>query len=358
MAKVTKIRKRDGSIVPFDPEKIAVAIEKAILSVKRKDGRLAKKLAQQVVSNVEKHFTQKVIPTVEDVQDIVEEVLIKSKLADVAKSYILYRQKQKEIREFRTFLGVRDELKLGANALKVLVRRYLLRDEKGNVVETPARMFRRVAKTIAAVDTQYKKGVARRTEEEFYELLSKLEFLPNSPTLMNAGTRLGQLSACFVIPVGDSLPEIFDAVKQMALIHQSGGGTGFNFSKIRPRGDIVKSTKGVASGPVSFMRIFDMTTEIIKQGGKRRGANMGILNADHADILEFVTRKSEEGFLANFNISVAVNDKFMEAVIKNKEWKLINPRNNQTVKTLDAKDLFEVIVTNAWRTGDQTQRQH
>ncbi|MBI4145760.1 adenosylcobalamin-dependent ribonucleoside-diphosphate reductase [Candidatus Woesearchaeota archaeon] len=350
MVHIAKVRKRDGTIVPFQPEKIKLAISKALTSVKRKES-LAGKLADQAVKEAEKHFT-KILPTVEDIQDIVEEVLIKNKLVDVAKSFILYREKHKELREFKTFLGVRDELKLTANAIRVLANRYLLRDDKGNITETPARLFRRVAKAVAQADQLYKKGAVKKTEDTFYQMLSSLEFLPNTPTLMNAGTQNQQLSACFVLPVGDSLEEIFDAVKWTALIHQTGGGTGFSFSKLRPAGDIVRSTKGVASGPVSFMNVFDMTTEVLKQGGKRRGANMGILHCTHPDILEFITVKSREETLRNFNISIAATDEFMEAVAKKKEYLLVNPRTNQKTKTLNATEVFDLIIANAWKTGD------
>ncbi len=352
MVRINKVRKRDGSIEPFQQQKIEIAISKAITSVKRKDGPLSKKLGAQVAKELEKHFTPKVIPAVEDIQDIVEEVLIKNRLTDVAKAFIIYRVQHKEIREFKTFLGVRDELKLTTNAIKVLASRYLLRDDKGNISETPARLFRRVAKAVAAADALYKKGALKKTEDEFYEMMANLDFMPNTPTLMNAGAPVGQLSACFVLPVGDSLVEIFDAVKYTALIHQSGGGTGFSFSQLRPRGDIVKSTKGAASGPISYMRVFDMTTEILKQGGKRRGANMGILRCDHPDIIEFITSKSREDMLQNFNISVAATDEFMNAVNKETEYDLINPRNKQKVKRVNAKEVFDLIVANAWRTGD------
>jgi len=349
---ISKIRKRDGRIVQFETEKITNAIYKAILAVKGKDGEVAKNISNQVVAIIADKFKGK-IPTVEDVQDTVEEVLIKNGYSEVAKAYILYRQKRTELREAKRLLGVSDDLKLAVNAIRVLENRYLLKDEKGNVIETPAEMFRRVAHAIASVDCLYdKKADAKETEEEFYYALANLEFLPNSPTLMNAGTDIGQLSACFVLQIEDSIESIFDTLKQMALIHKSGGGVGYSFSKLRPRGDIVKSTMGVASGPVSFMRIFDVATDVIKQGGKRRGANMGILRVDHPDIVEFITAKEKEGVLANFNISVAVTDSFMKAVEANEDYNLINPRTRKSEKKLHARDVFDLIVTMAWRTGD------
>lgn len=338
---VQKIRKRDGRTVEFDRSKIANAVFKAFIATKSKDGKRAEEIANQVVKNIEERIPG--IPGVEDVQDIVEVVLIKNGYAAVAKAYILYREKRAQIRKAKGFFGVRDELKLSVNAVRVLERRYLLKDEHGNVIETPTELFRRIAKAIA-LDPE--------SEEEFQSMLTNLEFLPNTPTLMNAGTDLGQLSACFVIPVEDSLVGIFDAVKHMAIIQQSGGGTGFSFSRLRPSGDIVKSTKGVASGPVTFMRVFDTTTDVIKQGGKRRGANMGILRADHPDIIEFITSKTKEGFLTNFNISVAVDDKFMKAVLEDGEYELINPRNKEVVKKVRARDMWNLIITMAWRTGD------
>lgn len=352
MAIITQIKKRDGSIVPFAPQRIENAIFKAMEATRIGDRSLAGKVTEKVVNILEERF-EKTAPGVEDIQDIVEEVLMTQGFPVVAKAYILYREKRAGIRRLKRTIGIQDDLKLTVNALKVLEKRYLLRDEDGNIIETPRELFKRVAKTIAGVETKFDPSAdIKRLETCFLDMMLKSEFVPNTPTLMNAGVFSGQLSACFVLPVEDSIIDIFDSLKNMAIIHQSGGGTGFTFNHLRPRSDIVRSTKGVASGPVSFMKIFDAATGVMKQGGKRRGANMGILNVDHPDIVDFIVSKSDMVTLSNFNISVGITDEFMEAVNKKKDWKLINPRTKKAVREIGAEHLFELIVNNAWRTGD------
>ena len=407
---IKNVIKRDGSKVPFDKTKIVMAIYKAMLSVKTGSMEDANKFADLVLGEMEKTSKE---PNVELIQDTVENVLMTEKIdhksyVPVAKAYILYREKRKTIREEKQLIGVNDDLKLTVNAVKVLESRYLFKDSEGKIIETPKQMFHRVAVHLGVIQGLYdyinyqknkkvnnngevyasvskteieelkrafselkkeyeikgtfddfmdflqtKKTLVNYYIDRFEHVMSNLEFVPNSPTLMNAGGALGQLSACFVLPVDDSIDSIFNALKATAEIHKSGGGTGFSFSRLRAKDDIVASTKGVASGPVSFMRIFDVTTDVIKQGGKRRGANMGILNYNHPDIMDFVMSKdSENKVLSNFNISVAADDEFFEKLDNNDYIDLLNPRDKKPMAKIKASMLWNSIISQAWKTGD------
>ncbi|PIY60681.1 ribonucleoside-diphosphate reductase, adenosylcobalamin-dependent [Candidatus Woesearchaeota archaeon CG_4_10_14_0_8_um_filter_47_5] len=350
----TRVKKRDGSIASFDKEKIAVSIFKAAQSVGGKDDRRAAFLADKVVEMLEERFTHThAMPSVEDVADAVEFTLIEHNHATTAKAYILYRYQKKKERDAKAALmgGAYEKTALSMNALTVLEKRYLKKDKDSNVIETPGQMFHRVAENIAQADSFYGTSPAK-SARTFFDMMDALEFLPNSPTLMNAGTDLQQLSACFVLPVGDSMEEIFNAVKYAALIHKTGGGTGFSFSRLRPKDDTVRSTTGVSSGPVTFMKVFNTATDVVKQGGRRRGANMGILRIDHPDIMDFIFAKSSGKQFQNFNISVAVTDAFMEALTNNGDYELINPRTGLPAGKLNARHVFESIISNAWARGD------
>lgn len=349
---ITNILKRDGRTVKFDPGKITQAIFKALMATHEVDGE-KKSLAEakRLTPIAVELFTRTVngeMPSVETMQDVVEQVLMAAGHYRTAKAYILYRVEHKEVREAKQLIGVKDDLGFSLNQLKVIERRYLRHDEEGKPVESPKQMFQRVAQAVAANEKKDRK----KWQEQFYEIISRLEFVPAGCYLRGAGTKRQMLANCFVLPVEDSMEGIFNAVKWMAQVHQKGGGTGFNFSKLRPRGDYVTTSGGFSSGPVSFMKVFDAATRQVMQGGFRRGANMGILNIDHPDIFDFITCKTEEHEINNFNISVGATDKFMQAVAKDRDFDLLNYRTSEVVQTVSARALFDQIVTLAWRTGD------
>lgn len=419
------VKKRDGRIVPFDKSKIVMAIWKAEKAVGNKDRAIAEELADVVVRHLEEKFRDQ-IPTVEEIQDVVERVLMESGLARTAKAYILYRQKRSEIREEKKKILEKDQIDevdkaFDLNALRVLKSRYLRKDEKGKLIESPKELFIRVATHVGIASLLYDERIYRKEGGEpfpdepfnpkeyegkvsigkyklnefhlealkraydrlnregklklswsefferldagefaeyekeidiFYNLMVSKKFLPNTPALANFGNYLGMGSACFVLDIDDSLESIMDTLKNAALIFKAGGGVGYNFSKLRPEGDFVKTTSGIASGPVSFMRLFDTMTEVIKQGGIRRGANMGILNINHPDIQKFIKAKEGNRTLRNFNISVLILGDFWKYYEEGKQYPLINPRTGEPVEYVDPRQLLDMIAYQAWENAE------
>ncbi|MAE42530.1 ribonucleoside-diphosphate reductase [Candidatus Woesearchaeota archaeon] len=422
---ISEIKKRDGSVVEFEKSKIANAILKAAGSIGGQNKEEAEKLADGVVKELEKQAEG--IPTVEQLQDLVEKILIETGHVKTAKAYIVYRQKRAEQRKEKMKVLEKDYLdevdkRFDVNALRVLKSRYLRRDEKGKLIEDPKQLFTRVAVHLGIPEIFYDEqvydvnsnqnvfeigdfnpaeygnkfsigkyklnryhmeGMRRVYErynkekkmkvswsqflelleqghfkeyekfvEEYYNLMVERKFMPNTPAIANFGNSLGMGSACFVLGIEDSMESIMDTLKYTAIIHKSGGGTGFNFSKIRAEGDFVSSTSGAASGPLSFMRMFDTMTEVVKQGGIRRGANMGIMNSNHPDIEKFITSKEGNKALRNFNISILMMPDFWEHYEKNEPYPLVNPRDGKVVKTINPKMLFDKLVYQAWESAE------
>ncbi|MEW5896468.1 MAG: adenosylcobalamin-dependent ribonucleoside-diphosphate reductase [Nanoarchaeota archaeon] len=358
---VKKIVKRDGRIADFDVSKIENVILKAAQSATDTGMDISAESSRSLALKVQQALTQQfseTMPTTENIQDLVEKIVIEEGHVQIGKAFILYRHKKDQERERRALIlggeHTGENLDFSNEALKILQKRYLLRDDEGKIIETPKGMLRRVARNIAQADAQYEasKEEIKETEEKFYKMMAELKFLPNSPTLSNAGTKTQQLNACFVLPIEDNMESIFGTLRDAAVIHQRAGGTGFSFSKLRPQNDKVRMHLGVASGPVSFLRVYDAALDIVKQGGIRPGANMAVMRVDHPDIMRFIEAKRDKGSLKNFNISVAITDRFMKAVEEDREYFIKNPRTEKYFGKLRAKDVFAVITQNAWKTGD------
>ncbi len=349
---VMQVQKRDGTVVAFTLEKIAKVIFKAARAVGGKDTSRATHLAGLVAKDIEKHFPGKEIPTVEDIQDSVEKVLIDQGHVKTAKAFILYRKERMKLREEKAgLIGKTESNKLSINAIRLLRARYLKRDKHGKIVETPNEMFRRVAKNVARAEKKWKKD-PKVAEEAFYNMMFHLDFLPNSPTLMNAGTKTQQLISCFVLPLEDDISNIFNTLKLAMDIQKTGAGTGFSFSQLRQRGALLGKNGYVSSGPIPFLEVFDQATNALKQGGTGRGANMGVLRVDHPDIREFIHAKEKEGSMTNFNISIGVTDEFMVAVQKNDDYILRDPRTKEEVDNVSARYIWDSFVASAWKNGD------
>jgi ribonucleoside-diphosphate reductase alpha chain len=348
----TRVRRRDGRLVAFDVSRIEAAVTRAAREVGRTDAGLAAGVARAVADTLA-HQPQGLPVTVEAIQDLVEAQLNSAGYGDVARAYIIYRHRRAELRATKALLEVRDELKLSLAAVTVLRERYLRRDERGQPVESTGEMMDRTALFVASAEDGYRRGSSAGWAERFSELLRRLDFLPNSPTLMNAGTSLGLLSACVVLPLEDSLRSIFATLGYAAEIHQAGGGTGYSFSHLRPAGDPVAGTGGRASGPLSFLRLFDASAAVVRMGGRRRSACMAVLDVTHPDIYDFVTAKAgAAGNLTQFNLSVGVTEAFMRAVERHGTHRLVNPRTGKTVGRVNAAELFTAICEAAHACGD------
>ncbi|KZS70371.1 ribonucleoside-diphosphate reductase [Mycobacterium kansasii] len=343
-----QVRRRDATLVPFDIARIEAAVAGAAREVAYDDPDMPATIARAVADTLGPR-----IASVERVGDFVEARLGEAGLDDVARAYIIYRQRRAELRAGKALLGVRDELKLSLAAVTVLRERYLLRDARGRPTESTGEMMDRTAHCVAAAEDEYRTGSSAQWAERFATLLRNLEFLPNSPTLMNAGTDLGLLAGCFVLPVEDSLRSIFATLGQAAEVQRAGGGTGYAFSRVRPAGDRVASTGGTASGPVSFLRLYDTAASVVSMGGRRRGACMAVLDASHPDICDFITAKAESpSHLTHFNLSVGVDDAFLRGVERGGAHRLVNPRTGKTVARMSAAELFDAICQAAHACGD------
>jgi len=343
---ISKIRKRDGSIADFDKARIAKALDKAFEATDEGSEQQAWAVTDAVTERINKKFHKNSIPAVEEIQDTVEEALMEKGFPKTAKAYILYRQKHAELRK-----GLKeDDAPFDNDGLRIAREKYLLKDEEGNTIETPVEMFRRVAKAMAIVERRYGND-AKPIEEKFFSVLNSLEFIPGGRILAEAGTESSQLFSCFVLPLEDSMKNIFKTLYEKALIQRVGGGIGFSFSKIRPRG-ILSTMKGYAHGPLDFLELFDHATELTKLPGNRKSANMGSLSVHHPDIIHFITAKEGENKLTNFNLSVEITDAFMKALEKDEQYDLMSPATGKVVGRNSARQTFNLLATMAWKNGE------
>jgi len=345
-----QVKKRSGELQVYAGEKIAKSIYSAQENIGKENERQAKRIAKLVIIDLEDRFKQEKILGSDEIGDVVERVLIDKKLYDIAKAYIIAREKQRQEARAEKGLGVIDDIGLPYNSIIVMKNKYLLKDDEGKIIETPKQMFRRVAQAVSKAEKGKKNQL--KWQEKFFEVMKNLQFLPGGRTLANAGTVNGQLANCFVMPMPDSVEGIFDSVKESSILKKNGGGVGFSFSKIRPKGDVVATTSGRAGGPVAFMKVVNEVSEILQQAGGRRSGNMVVLHVTHPDIFEFIACKEDEAKLNQINFSLGVTDKFMRAVKRDKQWDLINPRTGEVINTVSARSIFELATSYAWKSGD------
>lgn len=347
---VKQVLKLSGATQDFDPVKISESIWKAAQKVGGDDKSLALILGQEVLSILEERYPNgEVIETLE-IGEMVEKVLIEHGHAKTAKEFIRFRENKKHLRQDKESLGIKDDIGLSYNTLYILKQRYLRRNEKGEITETPKQMIWRVAHVLSQVEKT--KKLQEKWEKEFYNLMESFDFLPGTRTLANAGKKASQLANCFVWPMDDDIDDIFNILHKSTLIKKNGGGCGYNFSNIRPEGDIVGGVPELAAGPVKMIEMFDLMTSLFRQEGKYESGNMAILNADHPDIFNFISAKQTDGYLAKTNISVGITDEFMEAAVHGKSWNLVNPRTKTVVNTVNARSILELMAQYAWATGD------
>lgn len=350
MSTFSQVTKRDGRVEPFSFEKIANSIWTAASQVGGKDRTLSKEVADDVLRYLQEEFPKTTTIATADIGDAVEKILIENGHAKTAKQFILSRENKKHSAQDKESLGVTDDIGLSYNTLYILKRRYLRRNEKGETIETPAGMVRRVAKALAAAEKTA--ALKKKWEKEFYDVMIGFEFLPGTRTLANAGKKRQQLANCFVWPLEDDVDDIFRILHKSTLIKRDGGGCGYNFSNLRPKDDVVDGIPELAAGPVKIIEMFDLMTSIFRQEGRYESGNMAILNADHPDIFNFINAKQQDGYLPKTNISVGITDEFMDAATKGKRWDLINPRTKQVENTVNARSILELMAQMAWATGD------